>query len=212
MTQQFRWWWILVGIWLYAAQLLASESTIDAISQNPPTIERKTVALPKLDRRDLTLGIWTGLISIEDFGANAITGARLGYQVSEGLFFESRYAQSKASETSFETISAIQLLTDDDRQLKFYDLGIGYRLHGQVFVSSRRTLSSNVYLVGSMGNTQFAGSDELTLTLGMGINFLIKDWLMLTLEGRDHLWDSEVLGAAKTTHNLVSSIGVATFF
>jgi hypothetical protein len=63
-----------------------------------------------------------------------------------------------------------------------------------------------------MGNTQFAGSDELTITLGLGINFLIKDWLMLTLEGRDHLWDSEVLGAAKTTHNLVSSIGVATFF
>jgi hypothetical protein len=119
MTQQFRWWWILVGLWLYAAQLLASESMIDAISQNPPTIERKTVALPKLDRRDLTLGIWTGLISIEDFGANSITGARLGYQVSEGLFFESRYAQSKASETSFETISAIQLLTDDDRQLNF---------------------------------------------------------------------------------------------
>jgi outer membrane beta-barrel protein len=211
MISQYRTLWI-TGLWWLVSVNVYADTRIDAISQNPPHIERKTVELPKLDRRDLTLGIWAGLISMEDFGANTLVGARLAYQVSESVFFESRYAQSKASETSFETISDIQLLTDDDRQLKFYDLGIGYRLHGQVFVSSRRTLTSNVYVIGSMGNTQFAGSDEVTLTLGMGMNFLINDWLMLTLEGRDHLWDSEVLGAAKTTHNLVSSIGVSTFF
>ncbi len=204
--------WI-TGLWLSFGSLLhAADAPVDSVNRNTPNIERKIVELPKLDRRDLTLGIWSGLISIEDFGVNSISGARIAYQVSESVFFETRYAQSKASETSFETISDIQLLTDDDRQLKFYDLGLGYRINGQSFVSRHRSLSSNFYVVGSMGNTQFAGSDEVTLTMGAGFNLLINDWLMLTLEGRDHWWDSEVLGAAKTTHNLVGSLGVSTFF
>jgi len=204
--------WITGMLWMFGALTQAADMVATDIIDSTPTIERKPVVLPTVDRRDLALGVWSGFISIEDFGVNSISGARIAYQVSESLFFESRYAQSKAGESSFETISDIQLLTDEDRKLKFYDLGIGYRIAGQSFITRKRTLTSNFYLVGSMGNTQFAGSDELTTTFGAGFNVLLNDWLQLSLEGREHLWSSDVLGTEKNTQNLVFSVGVSTFF
>lgn len=189
-----------------------SETNLEDPQLNSAEITRQDIRLPKLNRRDLNVGIWAGLISLEDFGVNTITGVRAGYQVTENIFFEARYAQSQGSETSFESLNKVRLLTDQDRELKFYDIGAGYQVSGQIFLTERYTFTSNLYLVGSVGNTQFAGSDEFTATLGAGANILLNRWLLIYLEGRDHWFDSELLAESKTAHNLVFSLGASTFF
>ncbi len=112
-----------------------------AADQQKPVIEpevaRRDVKAPKIDTEDFELGAFVGFLSIEDFGSNAVYGARLAYHITEGLFAEASYGQSEAGKTSYEILSGGQttLLTDEQRKFKYYDLSLGYNLlPGEVFL------------------------------------------------------------------------------
>ena len=58
----------------------------------------------------------------------------------------------------------------------------------------------------------FAGDDRFTLTAGAGARVLLKDWLAVHLDMRDHVMEIDVLGANKTSHNYEATLGVTAFF
>ena len=177
-----------------------------------PQVERREIKEPEIDREDFEVGAFAGLMSIEDFGTDAVYGVKLAYHVTEGFFVEASVGQSEAGLTSFEVLSGGAPLFDD-RKLTYYNLNLGYNvLPGEVFVGEGRAYNTNFYLIAGLGSTNFADDDRFTVNFGAGFRFLLTDSVSIHVDFRDHLFDIDILGREKTTHNLEGTVGVAVFF
>jgi len=179
-----------------------------------PEVARREIEPPKINTNDFEIGAYAGLMSVEDFGSNAVYGASLAYHVNEHFFVQGTYGQTETSETSFEVLSGgAQLLTDDQRSLSYYDLSIGYNLlPGEAFIGSSRSFNSAMYMVAGVGNTDFADDKFFTLVFGAGYRMLLWDYLAVNFDVRDHMFDSDLLGEEKTTHNIEFKLGMTFFF
>ncbi len=179
-----------------------------------PEIERREITEAAIDTEDFEIGAYAGLLATEDFGTNPVYGARFGYHVTEDVFVEAAYARSNTDETSFERLSGnIQLISDDDRLLSYWNLSFGFNLlPGEGFVADRWAFTTAFYLIGGVGSTSFAGDDLFTWNVGAGYRLLANDWLSLRIEARDHVFDLDLLGDKRTYHNLEYSLGLSVFF
>lgn len=179
-----------------------------------PELDRRNIDPPRIDTEDFEIGVFGGIMSIEDFGSNTVTGLRFSYHVSEGFFGEAAYGRIDAGRTSFEVLSgAAELLTDAQREYSYYSLSVGYNvLPGELFVGRRRALGAALYFVAGVGNTDFAGESQFTVSFGAGARVLFTDWLAAHIDVRDHVFDSDLLGTAKTTHNIGLHLGLTGFF
>lgn len=177
-----------------------------------PQVERREIKEPAIDREDFEVGAFAGLLSIEDFGSDAVYGVRIAYHVTEGFFVEATLGQSEAGLTSFELLSGGARLFDD-RSLTYYNLNLGYNiLPGEVFIGEGRAYNTNFYLIAGLGSTNFADDDRFTVNFGAGFRFLFTDSIAFHVDFRDHLFDIDILGREKTTHNLEGTIGMTVFF
>jgi len=48
--------------------------------------------------------------------------------------------------------------------------------------------------------------------LGAGYQLTLNDWLALRLDVKDHIFQVDLLGYQKTTHNLETALGVTFYF
>jgi outer membrane beta-barrel protein len=179
-----------------------------------PQVVRRKVKTPKIKNSNFEIGPYIGTYSAEDFGVNPVFGARLTYHISEDFFAEALLGRTTTGRTSFERLSGgANLLTDSQRKLTYYDLGFGYNLFpGEVFVGRRRAFNSAFYVTAGVGATRFAGDDRFTVTVGAGYRLLLNDWLAAHFDVRDHVFDIDLLGSNKTSHNLETGLGVTVFF
>jgi outer membrane beta-barrel protein len=179
-----------------------------------PDLDRREIEQARIDTEDFEIGIFAGQISVEDFGVNTVAGARFAYHITEGFFIEVAAGQAEAEETSFERLSgAAQLLTDEDREYSYYNLSLGYNiLPGETFIGRNRSLNTAMYVIGGVGKTNFAGDDRFTVSLGLGMRLMPLDWVAVHADVRDHVFDIDLLGQEKTSHNLEAHIGVTFFF
>lgn len=179
-----------------------------------PEVERREIKPPKIDNDNFEVGAFIGLMSVEDFETNAAYGARLAYHISEGIFFEGTYGATTMGETSFEKLSgSAPILTDDQRKLTYYDLSVGWNLlPGEVFLGRKRAFPSALFLIAGAGNSNFADDDYFSIVIGAGYRMLLNDWLALRIDVRDRMWDSDLLGSEKTTHNFEWNFGLSGFF
>ncbi len=179
-----------------------------------PEITRRDVELDKIDTEDFEATIFAGVLSVEDFGANAVVGARFAYHINEDVFIEASLAQSTAGQTSYERLSGgTPLLTADQRDITYYNISLGYNLlPGESFLTRNTSFNSALYVIAGMGNTTFAGSDKLTINIGGGFRLLATDWLALHIDVRDHIFNIDILAEDKTAHNLEVTFGVSAFF
>lgn len=179
-----------------------------------PEIERRTVTEDDIDSENFEIGIYYGALSTEDFGVNDLFGLSLAYHINEDFFTEFSYAQSTTSKSSVEVMDEfVNLLTDDERELSFYNVSLGYNiLPGEAFFYDRWAFNSALYLIGGIGSTDFAGDERFTISLGVGYRLLINDWMAIHLDAKDHIFDIDVFGEEKTAHNLALHGGVSFFF
>lgn len=179
-----------------------------------PRIERREIKPAKIDTENWEAGAYVGSLSVEDFEVNVVYGARIAYHINEDFFAEGLVGTSDAGLSSFERLSGgAPLLTNSERQFTYYSLGLGWNaLPGEIFLGGRRALNSAVYLTLGAGSTRFAGDDRFTLTAGAGARVLVKDWLAVHLDMRDHVMDVDVLGKDKSTHNFEATLSLTAFF
>ncbi len=179
-----------------------------------PKIYRRQIDESKIDSENFEVTAFSGLMSVEDFGVNALVGARLAFHVTESVFFEASLGQVKTSETSYERLNgSVKLLTNGQRMLSYYDLSVGYNLlPGEAFLTRTLAFNTAFYLIAGIGSTHFAGDDRYTINYGFGYRFLVTDWLALHADVRNHVFDMELLGAKASTNNLEMSIGLSVFF
>jgi outer membrane beta-barrel protein len=192
------------------------EKTADA-SQPPviePDVARRDVKVANIDSENFEVGFSAGELSIEDFGVNSVTGLRFAYHISESFFLEAAGGRTTAGKTSFETLSgSAELLTDSQREYTYYDVSFGYNvLPGEGFIGKGHAWNTQTYLIGGVGKTTFGGDDRFTVNIGMGIRVIPLDWLAVHADVRDHIFDSDLLGTMKRTHNIELGVGLTFFF
>lgn len=202
----------MTGMQPVSAQTIGESLRNEAVIQ--PQNERREIDTVAIDEEDFELGLYGGILSIEDFGTNPVFGARVAYHISEDFFIEAAAGSSTAGKTSYETLSGnVQLLTDDERQFTYYNLSVGYNLlPGEVFIGSSWAFNSQFYLIAGIGSTRFAETDKFTVNGGVGYRLLLSDFIALHLDARDHIFNSDLLGEEKTTHNLEFTGGLTIFF
>lgn len=186
----------------------AEESVIE------PEVEQSDARLAAIDTENFEVGAYAGLLSIEDFGTNTVYGARAAYHVSELVFLEGVYGRSEAGDTTYETLTpGVRLLTDEEREYAYYNVSVGFNvLPGESYFGSGWGFTSALYLIGGVGSTSFAGEDYFTTNFGAGYRLLFNDWLALHVDGRDHIFQRDLFGEDRTTHNLEFHGGLTVFF
>ena len=179
-----------------------------------PRVERRRVVVPRIHSSNVELGVHFNVMSIEDFGSHPAYGIDLAYHMTEDLFVRAEVGRSTGGLTSFETLSGnIRLLTEGERKFTYYDLGLGYNfLPGEAFFGRSRAMTSSFYLIGGAGATEFAGDKKFTVTVGGGYQVLPFDWLAVRIGFEDHMFQSDLLGSNKLTHNLEAGLGTTVFF
>lgn len=179
-----------------------------------PDIKRRTIKEDDLDSEDFEMGAFFGLLSVEDFGTNDVQGITFAYHITEDFFVEAAYGISKTEKTSYELLSGgVELLTDEQRDIQYYNLSLGYNfLHGQVYISDKWAFNNHFYIMLGGGNTDFAAKDYFTTTIGAGLRFYATDWLALDLSMRGHSFEHELFGETKRVTNLESRLGLSLFF
>ena len=179
-----------------------------------PDIERRTITEADIDSEDFEVGAFAGIMSIEDFGSNVVYGVRAAYHTTEDFFFEAAFGSTEAGKTSYETLNGnAQLLTDSQRKLYYYNISLGYNiLPGESFIGSRYAFNSALYLIAGAGNTEFADDSHFTFNVGAGYRFLLNDWVALHVDFKDHIFETDLLGTNKYTHNLEGTLGLSMFF
>jgi outer membrane beta-barrel protein len=176
--------------------------------------ERREVSVDRLDTEDFEIGVYGGLMHVDDFGSEPVAGLRFAYHVTEDFFVEAAYARTKLGETSFEQLSGgATLLADDDRDMSYYNVSIGWNLFpGETFVANRWAFKGGLYLIAGAGSTEFGGDDLFTLNAGVGYRFIATDWLALHIDVRDHYFESDLLGRNEGKHNIELSGSLTYFF
>lgn len=201
--------WLVLGVHTSPAY---AQSMPEMVIQ--PELTRSAVNEARIDTEDWELGMYGGLMSIEDFGVNKVLGARLAYHINRDFFIEAAYGNSTADRTSYENLSgSVELLTENERNLTYYNVSVGYNLFpGEVFVGHRYAFYSDLYVILGIGSTEFGGDDHYTMNAGAGYRFVATDWMALHFDFRDHVFESDLLGSVKATHNFESTVGLTIFF
>lgn len=210
---------IFLSLVVISPSVLAQQQAQDTsvLSEKPmvvePKVERRDINETDIDTEDFEIGLFVGVISIEDFSNSSLVGARLTYHISEGFFTEASYGQATAGQTSFEILSGgAPFLTEDERDYSYYDLSLGYRFSGETFVTQNWVFNSDFYIQAGAGSTTFGSDDRSTVSVGAGYRLLLTDWLVIRVDAKDHIFKSELIGPEKNTHNLAFSLGMSVFF
>jgi outer membrane beta-barrel protein len=207
----------LLGLCLLPGAAVFAETDPGELDLEPLVIrepDRREVRVDDLDTENFEIGIFGGVMNVEDFGSNATAGVRFAYHVTEDFFVEGTYGRTKLGETSYERLSGgAQLLTDEERETDYYSVSMGWNLlPGEAFVGSRWAFRGSLYALAGVGSTTFGGDDVFTWNVGVGYRLVATDWLAFHVDVRDLVWESDLLGSRETMHNVEFTGGVTFFF
>lgn len=176
--------------------------------------DEDSAAVEKLsiDKEFFAIGVYAGMLSIQDFNSEFALGFEGSFKASEDFFLQFNYLQADASLSSFE-LSQGQLFSGADRKFTHYDFLLGYNLfQAEFFGSGPDSAISALYLVAGAGETEFGGENNFTLTLGTGYQFALNRRYVLRLDYRDHIFKSSLLEEDANTHNTQISAGLSFLF
>lgn len=178
-----------------------------------PQVPRRDVRVPKIPSNDFVAGLFAGTYATENFGTSAVYGLRLGYHITEDVFAEAVYAQTKVSDENFRQILPGGVFPQPKETLSYYNLSAGYNvLPGEVFFGRRFAKTSALYLIAGIGGTKFLEQRKQTVNFGLGLRVFLKDGFSLQVDLRDHVYSLDLLGRRQSTQNLELSAGATFFF
>jgi len=178
-----------------------------------PQVDRREIKLPKFPSKDFSIGAFGGTYASENFGSNPVAGLKLGYHISEDIFVEAAYGQTKVSDQAFRQILPGGVFREPEETLTYWNLSAGYNiLPGEVFIGRSYAMPSQVYLIGGIGSTKLADQRKQTLNVGLGLRVFVTDRAALQVDLRDHFFSFDLLGKQQSTQNLELTAGFAFFF
>jgi outer membrane beta-barrel protein len=202
---------------LCAAQATPQQPSNEQVIQ--PQVDRREIKLPKYPSKDFAIGVFGGTYSTQNFGSSGVAGVRLGYHISEDIFVDAVYAQTKVSDENYRQILPGGLFAQPEEKLKYYNLSAGYNiLPGEVFWGRNLAWASSLYVIAGIGNTNFISSDKVnrrnrqTINFGLGTRVLFWDRVALQVDLRSHHFTLDILGRNESTKNLELTGGVTFYY
>jgi outer membrane beta-barrel protein len=183
-----------------------------------PQVDRREIKLPKYPSKDFEIGLYGGTYATQNFGNSAVAGVRLGYHISEDIFVEGVYAQTKVSDADFRQILPGGIFSQPKITLKYYNLSAGYNvLPGEVFLGRNYAKASSLYVIGGIGSTTFSDTkfnqrNRQTLNFGVGMRVLFWERLAAQVDMREHVFSLDILGRNESTKNLELTAGLTFYF
>ena len=185
------------------------DETEDDIIQ--PDVINSEINVAQLDTELFEIGAYVGFIAIEDFGSEPLLGLTANFHATEDLFIQTNYAFANVSRSTLEKVQDAEFFSD--RKYTSYDFLVGWNaLPGEVFITSNWTFNSVFYLIAGVGNTELADDKYFTFTWGTGYRIILAEGFSFHVDYKDHMFDTDLLGQSKTTHNIEISSGINYFF
>lgn len=206
---------LLLSALLATLALPVSAQTAPAAGNQPidPQVQRREVQLPSYPSRDIAVGAFVGTYATQNFGASTVSGIRIGYHVTEDIFVDATFGQTKVSDENFRQILPGGIFVDRSEKLSYYAVSAGWNvLPGEVFFGRSRAKATQGYLIAGIGSTRFAGQKRQTVNVGFGLRLLWNDRLALQADVRDHMYSLDLLGKRQSTQNLEITGGLTLFF
>jgi outer membrane beta-barrel protein len=214
---------VLAALLLPMAKAAESVQDAGATAANEPKPANEQVVKPELDRRDVQVthipsndfeaGLFTGAYNTENFGASLVGGVRLGYHVTEDVFVEAVYGQTKVSDSTFRDILPGGIFPQPKEILRYYDLSVGYNIFpGEIFLGRTHAKVSAFYVIAGLGTTKFDNTSHQTVNAGAGMRVFLTNWLAVQADLRDHMYSVNLLGTNRDTTNLEATLGATLFF
>jgi len=207
---------LLVSLVFPATYAMAQDSSSNAgeVDLIEPEVQRRAFDEALIDSNDLEVTLLLGYLSLEDFGVSSLVTLSLGYHINPELFVQVAFGVAEGSETSYEVLAGgAPLLTDEERELSFYRINLGYNLlPGEAFIDQGIAHNTALYLSAGIGNTEFAGDDRFTINYGVGYRFMLVDAVAVYTEFRNNVFDMDVFGETRVTNNLEFSLGLSVIF
>lgn len=209
---------LATAMFLYAPHTFAQrdvnpeEATIlDEVIQ--PDLKRRRIRENQIDTENFEVGAFAGVMSVEDFGSNNTAGIRAAYHISEDWFLEAARGSTNTGESSYESLTGVNLLTDEARLLEYTNVSLGVNLFpGEIFLGKKRAFNSHVFIILGIGDTKFGGDEYFTYNFGGGFRLLITDWFAYRLDFRNHVFTHSELVEEKSIQNLETNMGLSIFF
>ena len=178
-----------------------------------PEVDRRDIRKPRFPSNDFEVGVFAGTYATQNFGSSAVGGLRVGYHITEDVFVEAVYAQTKVSDEAFRQVLPGGVFAQTKEKLSYYNVSAGYNLlPGEVFFGSTRAKASAIYLIGGVGSTKFNTQRRQTINFGLGARLFLTDKAALQIDMRDHVFSLDILGKRQNTQNLEMTGGFTYFF
>lgn len=179
-----------------------------------PDIERRDIKVPDIKAEDIEVGIFAGVLSIENFGSDGVYGVRGAYHITEDFFAEATYGLSTVSDTVFRNEPTGAVFANETEDVSYFNLSLGVNLFpGEAFLAGRWSVGSDVYVRMGVGAFDFVGESKQMFNLGLGLRFLLNDWLTAHIGMEDLIFESDILsGQNRVTHNFQMHLGLGMFF
>ncbi|MDH5182045.1 MAG: outer membrane beta-barrel domain-containing protein, partial [Gammaproteobacteria bacterium] len=137
---------VLTTTVLMSSVCLAAEPEASGEQVIKPELSRRDVKLPDIDTENFEIGVYTGTMSVEDFGVNPVQGLRVAYHLTEDVFLELSYGKTTTTPSSVERVGPFSFV--DDRDLTYYNLLLGYNLlPGEVYWGADHAFNTDLYVV-----------------------------------------------------------------
>jgi outer membrane beta-barrel protein len=208
---------------LLSAFLSLASLPVTALAAEPlATLEEGSIE-PRISRldteelsvpvRSLEAGVWLGQIATEDFGTNLSYGVSLLWHGSEDSFYQLDLGRAGLQRTSAERLGTeADLNIDDGHDLSHIHLSSGWNVVPGEFRWRGRSLPVSGYLLAGGGQTQILGNNEFSFCLGTGLRVILSDTMLLHLDARQYMYESDVLVTKRTYHDLELRAGLSTLF
>lgn len=178
-----------------------------------PRISRLDTEEIKVPVRSLEAGAWMGQIATEDFGTNLSYGVSLIWHGSEDSFYQFDLGRAGLQRTSAERLGTEADLTfEDGHDMNYMHLSAGWNVVPGEFRWRGRSLPVTGYLLAGGGQTQLLGQNEFAFNLGTGLRVILSDTMLLHLDARQYIYESDVLITKRTYHDLELRAGLSTLF
>ena len=180
-----------------------------------PDVARRDVKVANIDSENFEVGFSAGELSVEDFGVNSVTGLRFAYHISESFFLEGAGRPNDGWEDE---------LRDPERLcgvahrfaagVSYYDVSFGYNiLPGEGFIGKNRAWNTADVFDRRRGQDDVRRRRSFhRRTSAWEFGLMPLDWLAVHADVRDHIFDIDLLGTMKRTHNIELGVGLTFFF
>lgn len=177
---------------------------------------KKDVPIAKsaaIDTEKFELGLFLGVLSVEDFNSNPVFGISFSYHLTPSILLQLNYGESEVDRATFEDIANDDFVSDSGRTFEYYNFLAGYRvLRGRSFFGVNKKYNSDIYLLAGLGSVDFVDNAETSFVIGSSYRVVLTDWAVANFDIRGHSVDRDFLNDNKRTFNAEYLIGFNFLF